>query len=366
MRLRFTPLLAAAALALGVSTPAQAADKVQAVASFSILGDMVRNVGGDRVEVTELVGPDGDAHTFSPTPADAKKLAGAQIFFVNGLGFEGWMERLEKSSGFKGKTVVATKGVKPLTVEEEDKDHHDDVPEEKGDKHAGHDHDDHGHDKHAKHDHDDHGHDDHDHDKHAKHDHDDHDHDKHAAGHHHHHHGGLDPHAWQNLANGEIYVKNIRDGLIAVDPDGKDVYEANAKTYLAALEKENAAVKKALAAIPENHRRIITSHDAFGYFGAAYGLEVLAPEDVSTESEPSAQDVAMIIRQIRKEKIPAIFMENVTNPAFLEQISRDTGAKIGGTLYSDALSGPDGPAPTYIDMFKHNVGTLTSALASSS
>ncbi|MDJ0513827.1 MAG: metal ABC transporter substrate-binding protein [Methyloceanibacter sp.] len=351
MRNRFLPIAAAALFALGFAQPAHADDKVKAVASFSILGDMVRNVGGDRVEVLELVGPDGDGHTYSPTPADAKTLAGAQIFFVNGLGFEGWMERLEKSSGFKGQKIVASTGVTPREMEEDD---------DYGD-HAKDDHDDHDHDKHAKDDHDDH-----DHDKHAKDDHDEHDHDddKHAEGHH--HHGGLDPHAWQSLDNGVIYVKNIRDGLIAADPEGKDTYEANAKAYIEALEAENAAVKKALDAIPEQHRRIITSHDAFGYFGAAYDLEVLAPEDVSTESEPSAKDVAEIIRQIRKEKIPAIFMENITNPAFLEQISRDTGAKIGGTLHSDALSGPDGSAPTYIDMFKHNVETLTSALASSS
>ncbi|MEM8575505.1 MAG: zinc ABC transporter substrate-binding protein [Pseudomonadota bacterium] len=387
MRYRFLAFAAAALFALGITQPAHADDKVKAVATFSILGDMVRNVGGDRVEVVELVGPDGDGHTYSPTPADAKTLAGAQVFFVNGLGFEGWMERLEKSSGFKGQKVVASTGVTPREMEENDdhgdhaKDDHDDHDH---DKHAKDDHDDHDHGDHAKDDHDDHDHDkhakddhdDHDHDKHAKDDHDDHDHDKHAKDEHdehdhddekhaggHHHHGGLDPHAWQSLDNGVIYVTNIRDGLVAADPEGKDTYEANAKAYIETLEAENAAVKKALDAIPEKHRRIITSHDAFGYFGAAYDLEVLAPEDVSTESEPSAKDLAEIIRQIREEKIPAVFMENITNPAFLEQISRDTGAKIGGTLYSDALSGPDGPAPTYIDMFKHNVGTLTAALA---
>lgn len=335
MRNRLIPTLAAAALALGVASSAQAADKVNAVASFSILADMVKNVGGDRVVVTELVGPDGDAHEFDPTPADAKKLAGADIFFVNGLGFEGWMERLETSSGFKGATVVASKGVTPLTIEDEDEHLHDDVAD----------------------DHDD------DHDSHAKGEDDDHDHEEHAEAHHHDH-GGTDPHAWQNLANGEIYVVNIRDGLIAADPDGRGVYEANAEKYLAALKKEDAAVKAAIAALPQTHRRIITSHDAFGYFGEAYGLEILAPEGISTASEPSAKDVAKIIRQIRKDKIPAVFMENITNAKMLEQIAKESGAKIGGTLYSDALSAKDGPAPTYLDMFKHNVGTLTSALSS--
>lgn len=337
MRSRLIPILAAASLAFGISFSAQAADKVKAVASFSILADMVKNVGGDRVEVAELVGPDGDAHEFSPTPADAKKLAGADVFFVNGLGFEGWMERLETSSGFKGATVVASTGVKPRKMDEEHEDH----------------------DEHAEDEHDHDG----DHEEHAKHEDQDDDHEEHAEGDHHHH-GGMDPHAWQDLANGEIYVANIRDGLIAADPDGKAVYEANADKYLAALKAENTAVKTALDALPQSRRRIITSHDAFGYFGDAYGLEILAPEGVSTASEPSAKDVANIIRQIREDKIPAVFLENITNAKMLEQIAKESGAKIGGTLYSDALSGPDGSAPTYLDMFKHNVGTLTAALSS--
>ena len=293
-------IVLAFALVLGLTGSAQAADKLKAVASFSILGDMVQKVGGDRVELITLVGPDGDAHVYEPTPADARNLAASQILFVNGLGFEGWMDRLEKSSGFKGKVVVASTGVKPRTMVEEE--------------------------------------------------------------------GGTpetitDPHAWQDLENGKLYVDNIRDALIAVDPDGKSVYEANAANYLDAIAKEETAVKQALAALPKDRRKIITSHDAFGYFGAAYGLEVIAPEGVSTESEASAQDVAKIIRQIKAEKIPAVFMENITDHRLLDQIARETGAKIGGELYTDALSGPDGPAATYLDMFRHNVGTLTAALS---
>jgi len=312
----------ALAVLLGLSSSAGAADKIKAVASFSILGDMVQQVGGDRVEVATLVGPDGDAHVFSPTPADAKTLASAQLFFVNGLGFEGWMERLENSSGFKGKTVVASTGVKPRTMLEEESHDHEGAEE--------------------------------DHEEHAKAEH----HDEEEAE------EVTDPHAWQDLENGKIYVANIRDGLIAADPQGKAVYEANAAKYLDAIAKEEMAVKQALAALPEASRKIITSHDAFGYFGAAYGLEIIAPEGVSTESEASAQDVAKIIRQIREEKIPAVFIENITDHRLLDQIARETGAKIGGTLYSDALSGADGPAATYLDMFKHNVGALTAALSS--
>ncbi|MGI8723957.1 MAG: metal ABC transporter substrate-binding protein [Methyloceanibacter sp.] len=302
------------AVVLGVASGSQAADaKVKAVASFSIVDDMVKNVGGDRVEVITLVGPDGDAHVFSPTPTDAKALAQADIFFVNGLGFEGWMQRLETSSGFKGAVVVASTGVKPIEMHEEGH-HHDDEDDDKGE-----------------------------------------DHDAEEVS---------DPHAWQSLANGKLYVANIRDGLIAVDPAGRAIYEANAAKYLDAIAKEETDVKAAIAKLAPERRRIITSHDAFGYFASAYGLEVIAPEGVSTESEASAQDVAKIIRQIRAEKIPAVFLENISDRRLLDQIASETGAKIGGTLYSDALSPPDGPAPTYLDMFRHNVGALAAALSS--
>lgn len=291
----------ALALALGATSAANAADKIKAVASFSILGDMVKQVGGDRVEVATLVGPDGDAHVYEPTPFDAKTLAASKILFVNGLGFEGWMDRLDKSSGFKGKTIVASTGVQPRHMMEDEGGKEEEI---------------------------------------------------------------TDPHAWQSLANGKLYVANIRDGLIAVDPDGKAEYEANAAKYLDAIAKEEAAVKEALGNLPPERRKIITTHDAFGYFGAAYGIEVIAPEGVSTESEASAKDVAKIIRQIKAEHIPAVFIENVTDHRLLDQIARETGAKIGGTLYTDALSPPDGPAGTYLGMFRHNVGALTAALSS--
>jgi zinc/manganese transport system substrate-binding protein len=296
-----TQIALAAALLLGLTAGAHAADKIKAVASFSILGDMVKQVGGDRVDVITLVGPDGDAHVYEPTPADAKNLANANILFVNGLGFEGWMDRLEKSSGFDGKTVVASTGVKSRTMMEDEGGKTEEI---------------------------------------------------------------TDPHAWQSLANGKLYVANIRDGLIAVDPDGKATYEANAAKYLDEIAKEEGVVKETLAKLPESRRKIITSHDAFGYFGAAYGLEVIAPEGVSTESEASAQDVAKIIRQIKAENIPAVFMENITDHRLLDQIAKETNAKIGGTLYTDALSPPDGPAGTYLDMFRNNIETLSEALSS--
>lgn len=318
-------LAALAALPL-LAGPAGAQEaKMPVVASFSILGDFVKQVGGDRVSVSTIVGPNGDAHVYQPTPADAKKLAAAKLVFVNGLGFEGWMERLTKASGTKAKIIVATAGIAPREMADED-DH------------------DHGKGKHA-HDHD-HG------KKGGK---------KEAHGH---DHGGIDPHAWQSIANAKIYVANIRDALIAADPAGKDAYTANAAAYTAKLDALDAEVKAALGKIPADQRRIITSHDAFGYFGADYGLELISPEGVSTESEASAKDVARIIRQIKAEKIPAVFLENVTNPRLIERIAKETGAKIGGELYSDALSDDKGPASTYILMMQSNVRTLSSALSS--
>jgi zinc/manganese transport system substrate-binding protein len=300
-RRRFLQAAAAVVPLLIASGSVNAAEKIGAVASFSILGDMVRQVGGDRVEVVTLVGPNSDTHTYEPTPADAKTLVSSQLLFINGLGFEGWMTRLEKSSGFKGKVVVASKGVKSRQMEEEE----------------------HGKTKKI-----------------------------------------TDPHAWQSLANGKIYARNIRDGLIAIDPEGKSTYEANASKFIADMDKLEEEVKAGIAKIAPDHRRVITSHDAFGYFGATYGLKFIAPEGVSTESEASAQDVAKIIRQIKAEKIPAVFIENITDHRLLDQIARETGAKIGGTVYSDALSDSSGPAATYLDMFRHNIKLFTEALTS--
>lgn len=293
-------------LAAGVALPlpAFAQEKLPVVASFSILGDFVREIGGDRVAVSTLVGPDGDAHVYSPTPADAKTVAGAKLVVVNGLKFEGWLTRLIKSSGTKATVATATKGIKPLELD------------------------------------------------------DDHDH-----GHGHGHgHGGEDPHAWQSIANAKIYVSNIRDALIAADPAGKAVYEANAAAYQTKLDALEAEVKAAVARIPVDRRKAITSHDAFGYFVKAYGIAFIAPQGVSTEAEASAKDVARIIRQIKAEKVPAVFLENITNPRLAEQIARESGAKIGGRLYSDALSAADGPAGTYIAMMKHNISQIEKAL----
>jgi zinc/manganese transport system substrate-binding protein len=285
---------------LSLCAPTQAQEKLRVLATFSILGDLVKNVGGDRVEVTTLVGPNSDAHVYSPAPADAKKVAAAKVVITNGLGFEGWMARLVRASGSKAAPVVATKGVKPR--------------------------------KQAAHGH---GHDDN------------------------------DPHAWQSVGNAKIYVANILAALIAADPAGKAAYEANAKAYLEKLDALDKEVREAVATIPQERRRIITSHDAFGYFQAAYGIEFIAPQGVSTESEASARDVGRIITQIKRQKIPAVFMENVTDPRLIQRIAAESGARVGGQLYSDALTDEKGAAPTYIDMMRHNIKQLVTALATS-
>ena len=266
------------------------------VVTFSILADLTRNVGGARIAVTSLVGPNGDAHVFQPAPADAEKLAAARLVIVNGLNLEGWIDRLIKTAAIHAPVVVASRGVTPRQRSSDAR-------------------------------------------------------------------GGIDPHAWQSVGNAEIYVKNIREGLIGVDPAGEAMYRANATAYLAKLAALDSEVKATIASIPPSRRRIITSHDAFGYFGAAYGLSFIAAEGLSTETEPSARDVAALIRQVKAQKVPAVFLENISDPRLMRGIAEESGAKLGGPLFSDALSPPGGPAGTYIAMIRHNITELHAALA---
>src|SRR3984893_11065577 len=296
VRYVITCILVFFAMTGAVPVRAQTSAKLAVVATFSILADFARNVGGERIEVAALVGANGDTHVYQPKPADAEKLSVARLIVVNGLGLEGWIERLIKASGAKAPVIVATKGIDPQKMREEGR-------------------------------------------------------------------IGPDPHAWQSIANTKIYVTNIRDGLIAADPEGEAVYRANADNYLGKLDALEAEVKREIAKIPPGRRQIITTHDAFGYFGTAYGFRFIAPEGISTETEASARDVAKIIRQIKAQKIPAVFLENVTDPRLVRSIAAEPGAMVGGTLYSDALSPPDGPASTYIDMMRNNVRELAAALA---
>ncbi|MGF9695152.1 zinc ABC transporter substrate-binding protein AztC [Rhizobium sp. 0TCS1.26] len=314
----------------GIASNASAAE-LKVVASFSIIADLARNVGGERVAISTFVGPDGDAHVYQPRPADAAALEGADVVLVNGLQFEGFMSRLIETSGTKAEVVEVSKGIEPLKNTEEENEQH-----EAGEKaEAAHDH--------AGEDHAEAGHDDHGHEG-------------------HHHHGAFDPHAWQSIHNAEIYVKNIADAFCQADKAGCVTYTANSQAFLTKLAALEAEVKSAIDAIPAEKRTIITSHDAFGYFERDYAIKFIAPEGISTEAEASAADVAKLVDQVKEDKASAIFLENITNPRLVEQIAAETGLTVGGTLYSDALSGPDGPASTYIDMFRYNVKTMTSAI----
>lgn len=294
-------ILALAALAFCrlFMSPGHAAEPVPVVASFSILGDLVQVVGGERVQVTTLVGPNADAHGFEPKPADAKAILKARLFVMNGLNFEPWAEKLAKSAAYQGAIVVASHGVKPRQMEEA------------GDSHGHHE---------------------------------------------------ADPHAWQNPNHVVLYVQNIAAGLSKVDPAGAGIYLANAARYAGVLKDFDAQARAQFAAIPAAKRRVITSHDAFGYFAAQYQIKFLAPEGVNADTTPSAKHVAELIRQMKREKIRAVFVENMSNPKLITQLSKDAGATLGGTLYSDALSGPSEPGSSYLKMMQHNVAQLLAGM----
>jgi zinc/manganese transport system substrate-binding protein len=297
--------------ALLLVRPALAQQRPSVVASFSILADMTRQIGGDRIALRAVAGADVDTHGFQPKPSDAAALNNAALVTRNGLGFEGWLDRMIRSSGFKGRMVTTTEGITPRLMEA------------------------HGHD---------HG----------------------GAGRRHNHSAGPrqvpDPHAWQDVGLGQHYIRNITAGLIAADPTGEALYRRNAEAYAARLAALDQWVRAEITKVPAARRKIVTSHDAFGYFGDAYGVRFLAPQGVSTEAEPSAAEVARLIRQIRAENITAVFMENMANPATLQRIAQETGLRVRGRLYADALSTETGPAPTYEAMFRHNLSLMVPAM----
>lgn len=284
--------LFALALAAFVAPAAAETPKIPVVASFSIIGDFVREVGGDRVSVATIVGPDGDAHVYQPSPADGRKIAQARLIFVNGLGFEGWIERLIAAAKSKGTVVTLGKGVAARAGEE-----------------------------------------------------------------------GADPHAWQDVGNAKIYVGAIRDALKAADPEGSATYEANAAAYLSRLDALDGEIARTFSAIPKERRRVVSTHDAFGYFAQRYGVEFIAPQGLSTEADVSARDLAKIIRSVKQNEVSAVFLENIADPRLAKRIAAETGARVGGELYSDALSDAKGDGATYIDMMRHNARELAKALA---
>ena len=310
---------AATFLALSLYGPAvsQATEPTRVVATFSILGDMAKRIGGKHLEITTLVGPGGDTHVYKPTPTAARALSEADVLIVNGLDFEGWLDRLIDASDFNGTRSVATKGVAPISFEN-DQDNHTEGAH-----------------------HDDHG-------------------EEHAY----HHHGAFDPHAWMDPQNAIIYADNITVALAQADPDNAARFYKNRAAYVTEIQALDADIRKLVADLPDNRRTVVTSHDAFQYFGRTYGLTFIAPQGLSTDSAASAKGVARLIERIRAEGISAVFVENIADPRLLQQIAQETGATIGGTLYPGALSGQDGPAPTYLDMMRHNAKTLVHALRS--
>ena len=301
MKLSRRTLLAALVPATTAPLAWSQAAPLKVVASFSILADLARNVGGDAAEVHALVGPDADAHAFQPRPADAQRLAAADLVLVNGLGFEGWLQRLVAASGYRGPVVVASAGIVPL----------------RGATHAGH---------------------------------------GHA------HESDVDPHAWQDLARAQRYVQNLQAAFSAARSSQAAGFAARAERYLQRLRELDAATRQGLAAVPAERRRVLSTHDAFGYFAAAYGVQFLAARGRNSSSEPSAADVARLIVQIRRQRATAVFVENISDPRLVQRIAQEAGAVVGGRLYSDALSAPGSEADTFLKLFAHNAQTITAAL----
>ena len=291
--MRYSRLLLLAALLMWAG-PA-AARTLQVVASFTVLADMVRQVGGDRVQVSSLVGPNGDPHAYEPSPDDARRLKAADVVFINGLGLEGWMTRLVTASGAQGKPVVATEGLRTRRMDEDGR-------------------------------------------------------------------PVIDPHAWNSMANAPGYIGNIVRALSAADPDGAAGYRERGARYGTELQALDAYARQQVASVPPARRKVLTSHDAFGYFVAAYGVTFLSPVGLSTEGEASARAVAALIRQVKAEKVHTYFLENAADPRLVRQVANATGAEPGGTLFVEALSAPDGPAATYAAMFRYNVDAMVAAM----
>jgi len=284
--------LVAAAL---LSSPLVMANTVNAVASFSVLSDIVKQIGGEHVKVASLVGPNGDPHSFEPSPQDSKLLSQADLVFVSGLGLEGWIGRLVSASGYHGPLITASQGISTRQMAEDGKQI-------------------------------------------------------------------TDPHAWNSMKNGVQYATNVMNALIAADPQDANYFRQRGAEYIQQLQRLDRWALAEFAAVPAEKRKVLTSHDAFGYFGQQYGVTFLAPVGFSTEAEASASDVAQLISQIKREKVHTYFIENQTDPRLVKQIAAATDAKAGGELYPEALSTAQGPAATYVQAFKHNVETLVASM----
>ncbi|MRT13465.1 metal ABC transporter substrate-binding protein [Enterobacteriaceae bacterium RIT711] len=282
-------------LVLVCSSQAALAKNLNVVASFTVLADMAKQVGGEHVTVKSLVGPDGDPHSFEPSPQDSVALSKADVVIVSGLGMEGWMDRLVSASGYKGKVIVASEGISTRKMMDDGKQI-------------------------------------------------------------------TDPHAWNSAENGAIYAQNITRALVAADPQDAAAINDSGSEYVTRLKLLDSWAKTRFEAIPKSKRKVLTSHDAFGYFGQEYGVTFLAPVGFSTEAEANASDVAGLIKQLKEQHIKTYFIENQTDPRLVKQIAAASDAQPGGELYPEALSAANGPASTYEMAFKHNVDTIANSM----
>lgn len=287
------PILLVVAVLLFI--PLTMAKTVNAIPSFAILSDIVKQVGGKHVKVSTLVRPGGDPHSFEPSPQDSKLLSQADLVFVSGLGLEGWINRLVTASGYQGRIIIASQWTDTRQIEENGK-------------------------------------------------------------------KMTDPHAWNSMKNGVQYATNVMNALIAADPQDANYFSQRGTEYIQQLKKLHLWAKTQFAEVPAEKRKVLTSHDAFSYFGHEYGVTFLSPVGFSTEAEASASDVARLINQIKQEKVSAYFIENQTDSRLVKQIAFATGAKAGGELYPEALSSARGPAATYMQAFKHNVDVLLASM----
>jgi zinc/manganese transport system substrate-binding protein len=300
--MRFLCLIAVAALLM--AAPALAADRIPVAATFSVIADMLANVGGDRLDIKTIVKAGEDSELYQPTAADVATVAAARAIFLNDLNeeFEPWLEPLLKQAQFKGTKVVVSRNVRVLMAEEEHPISGRLLP------------------------------------------------------------SAVDQHAWLDPRNGIIYVRNIAAALARLDPTGADFYEARAMAYEKAILAVDAWGRQEIAAVPAAKLRALTSHDSLQYIANCYGITLLSVNGWTNKSEPSAEELAKLARQIRVERVKALFLDSITDPRAMQRIAGETGARIGGTLYGDALSPIGGEADTYLKMLRHDVSTLKAGM----
>jgi zinc/manganese transport system substrate-binding protein len=278
---------------MGFGLTSAHADKIKAIATISIIGDVLKNVARDSVNLIVLVGANGDAHEYEPIPADSVNIAKADIIFENGLHLEHWLDKLYTASGSKAKRIVVSQGVTPRIFENN--------PQE------------------------------------------------------------TDPHAWQDVTNVIIYTQNVRDALIAIDPANKDKYFANAKDYIEKLQSLDSWVKAELALIPVEKRKLVTNHDALGYFANRYGFKIIGaviPSATTEAADLSAQQTIQLLEIIKSNGVHAIFSENMANPNLVETLSKEAGVQVGPDLYTDTLDPVGSQGDTYLKMIRYNVGVF--------